>query len=39
LALPYADLMRLSGYPVPGESNANTTDTVELPKYIAASRC
>ena len=28
LALPYAELMRLSGYRVPGESNATTIDTV-----------
>jgi len=28
LTVPYADLMRLSGYHVPGESNANPTDTV-----------
>ena len=26
--MPYAELMRLSGYRVPGESNANTADTV-----------
>jgi transcriptional regulator with XRE-family HTH domain len=28
LSVPYADLMRLSGYRVPGQPNANTTDTV-----------
>jgi transcriptional regulator with XRE-family HTH domain len=28
LAVPYAELMRLSGYRVPGESNASTTETV-----------
>jgi transcriptional regulator with XRE-family HTH domain len=28
LTVPYAELMRLSGYRVPGESNANTTGTV-----------
>ena len=28
LAVPYAELMRLSGYRVPGESNATTIDTV-----------
>lgn len=28
LAVPYAELMRLSGYPVPGETIANTTGTV-----------
>ena len=28
LAVPYAELMRLSGYCVPGESNTTTTDTV-----------
>src|SRR5438034_10253474 len=28
LAVPYAELMRLSGYRVPGESNATTSDTV-----------
>jgi HTH-type transcriptional regulator, competence development regulator len=28
LALPYAELMRLSGYRVPDESNANAADTV-----------
>ncbi len=28
LAVPYADLMRLSGYRVPGESSANAKDTV-----------
>ncbi|HEV8597472.1 MAG TPA: helix-turn-helix domain-containing protein [Candidatus Dormibacteraeota bacterium] len=28
LTVPYSELMRLSGYRVPGESTANTTDTV-----------
>lgn len=28
LSVPYAELMRLSGYRVPGESNTNGTDTV-----------
>jgi transcriptional regulator with XRE-family HTH domain len=28
LAVPYAELMRLSGYRVPGESNASRSDTV-----------
>src|SRR6266516_7858490 len=28
LAVPYAELMRLSGYRVPGESNGNPTDAV-----------
>src|SRR5436309_5193007 len=28
LAVPYAELMRLSGYRVPGDSNATTIDTV-----------
>ncbi len=28
LAVPYADLMRLSGYPIPGDTIANATDTV-----------
>lgn len=28
LSLPYADLMRLSGYRVPGETSARATDTV-----------
>jgi transcriptional regulator with XRE-family HTH domain len=28
LTVPYAELMRLSGYRVPDESNANTTGTV-----------
>jgi transcriptional regulator with XRE-family HTH domain len=28
LTVPYAELMRLSGYRVPGESSANTSDTV-----------
>ena len=28
LAVPYAELMRLSGYQVPGESKANPADTV-----------
>ncbi len=28
LAVPYADLMRLSGYQVPGESTAKPSDTV-----------
>ncbi len=28
LAVPYAELMRLSGYRVPGESNGNTPETV-----------
>lgn len=29
LAIPYAELMRLSGYRVPGDDATNTTDTVE----------
>jgi transcriptional regulator with XRE-family HTH domain len=29
LAVPYADLMRLSGYRVPGEFDRRSTDTVE----------
>jgi HTH-type transcriptional regulator, competence development regulator len=29
LAVPYADLMRLSGYAVPGSSHANRAGTVE----------
>jgi transcriptional regulator with XRE-family HTH domain len=28
LAVPYAELMRLSGYPVPGESAARRADTL-----------
>jgi transcriptional regulator with XRE-family HTH domain len=28
LALPYADLMRMSGYPLPHESNGDPTQTV-----------
>jgi transcriptional regulator with XRE-family HTH domain len=28
LAVPYAELMRLSGYRVPGESNGDATDTI-----------
>ena len=28
LTVPYADLMRLSGYRVPGEENGKTTETV-----------
>ncbi len=28
LMVPYAELMRLSGYPVPGEHEENATDTV-----------
>ncbi len=28
LAVPYADLMRLNGYPVPGESSAASNETV-----------
>jgi HTH-type transcriptional regulator, competence development regulator len=28
LTVPYAELMRLSGYRVPGETNTNGTDTV-----------
>ena len=28
LAVPYADLMRLSGYRVPGETDQNATETV-----------
>jgi HTH-type transcriptional regulator, competence development regulator len=28
LAVPYAELMRLSGYRVPGDSKASSTDTV-----------
>jgi transcriptional regulator with XRE-family HTH domain len=28
LTVPYADLMRLSGYPVPGEFDRRSTDTV-----------
>jgi HTH-type transcriptional regulator, competence development regulator len=28
LTVPYAELMRLNGYRLPGESNAKTTDTV-----------
>jgi Helix-turn-helix. len=28
LAVPYVELMRLCGYPVPGESNVNPIDTI-----------
>jgi HTH-type transcriptional regulator, competence development regulator len=28
LSVPYAELMRLSGYPIPGEDQAPTTDTI-----------
>jgi len=37
LAVPYTDLMRLSGYRVPGESDAGTTATVSTALFAALS--
>jgi transcriptional regulator with XRE-family HTH domain len=35
LSVPYAELMRLSGYRVPGESKRDTTDTVSAALFTA----
>lgn len=34
LAIPYADLMRLSGYPVPGERHVPPTDTIGAALFV-----
>jgi transcriptional regulator with XRE-family HTH domain len=34
LTIPYADLMRLSGYPVPGERNVPPTDTIGAALFV-----
>ncbi len=34
LTVPYADLMRLSGYPVPGERQVPATDTIGAALFV-----